>query len=163
MESAPLKDRYWPLWLMLHRTSYAMRRAREIELGQFGLSDIQAAVIFLVKEAVSPLTPAEISRRLFRESHTVSALLARMAKQGYIKKVRDEKRRNQIRIEMAPKGEKAYRQAKEMKSIQKIMSSLSKKKQEKLWEHLETLLSKAHSLMMLKYESPLIVEKPWSP
>jgi len=163
MESATLKDRYWPLWLMLHRTSYAMRRAREIELGQYGMSDIQAAVIFLVKEAETPLTPAEISRRLFREAHTVSALLARMEKQGLIKKARDQKRKNQIRIEMAPKGEKVYRQAKEMRSIQKIMSSLSKKKQEKLWEYLETLLSKAHSLMMLKYESPLIVENPWTP
>ena len=163
MESGPLKDRYWPLWLLLHRTSYAMRRAREIELQKFGLSDIQAAVIFIVKEEKAVLTPAEISRRLFREAHTVSALLGRMEKQGYIKKVRDQNRKNQIRIEMAPKGEKAYRQAKKMKSIQKIMSSLSKKKQEKLWEHLETLLSKAHSLMMLKYESPLLVEKPWSP
>ncbi|MBT3362444.1 MAG: MarR family transcriptional regulator [Chloroflexi bacterium] len=162
MESDLGTDRHWPLWLLLHRTSYAMRRAREIELQKFGLSDIQAAVIFLVKEAETALTPAEIARRLFREAHTVSALLGRMEKQGLVKKIKDQKRKNQIRIELAPDGEKAYAQAKEMKSIGKIMSSLTGKKQEKLWEHLETLLSKAHSLMMLKYESPLIVERPWS-
>jgi len=161
MEPDSPKDRYWPLWVLVHRTSYAMRRAREIELNKIGISDIQAAVLFTVKEAQNPLTPAEIARRLFREPHTVSALLSRMEKQGLLKKTTDARRKNQRRIEITPKGERVYKKATDMKVIHKIIGSLSKKKQEKLWDYLEILLSKSHAEMMLKHESPLLIENPW--
>ncbi|MCX6011978.1 MAG: helix-turn-helix domain-containing protein, partial [Chloroflexi bacterium] len=77
----------YQLWVLLHRTSYAMRRAREYELKEAGVSGIQATVLILIKSAEKPLTIGDITKALFREPHTVSGLLSRMEKQGLIKRV----------------------------------------------------------------------------
>jgi len=50
---------------------------------------MQAAVLFVVRNMKTAATPAEISRRLFREPHTVSELIKRMEKQGLVRKKKD--------------------------------------------------------------------------
>ena len=75
-------DPEYELWVLFHQACDAMARAREDELRKFGISRIQAAVLFIIKAIEGPATPAEISRWLFREPHTVFRLLKRMEKQG---------------------------------------------------------------------------------
>jgi hypothetical protein len=81
METNVAGNVYGELWTMLNQVYWAMVRAAENELRKVGLSMIQAAVLFLVKGAQEPVTPAKLSRWLFREPHTVSGLLNREKKQ----------------------------------------------------------------------------------
>src|SRR4030043_1369979 len=98
------------VWALLNQTHHAIWRARERELGEVDLSAIQAGVLFFVSTLEGPVTPAVLSRLLHREPHTVSGLLTRMEKQAYVKRVKDLKRKNQVRIVLTPKGKKAYDQ-----------------------------------------------------
>jgi len=98
-----------------------------------------AAVLFFVKNAKAPATPAEISRWLFREPNTVSQLLTRMEKQGLIRKAKDLERKNLVRITLTEKGEEAYQGQTEMRVISKILSSLSPKERDKLGSYLKKL------------------------
>jgi DNA-binding MarR family transcriptional regulator len=132
------------LWMLLHQACDAIIKARENALRkQIGISRMQAAVLFIVKSVDGPATPAEISRWLFREPHSVSGLLNRMEKDGLIKKVKDLERKNLIRVAITEKGEEAYQQSGEVTIVPKILSCLSRKKKENLRAYMETLRNRA--------------------
>ena len=131
------------LWALLSQASNAMSRVADSELSQVGISMMQAAVLVFVKNSKEPVIPAHISRWLFREPHTVSQLLMRMEKQGLVKRTKDLDRRNQVRITLTEKGEKAYQKQIEMRSIGKILSTLSPEECDKLGARLKKLRDEA--------------------
>ena len=144
MENNVATDKDYELWLLCHQLHDVMVRIREEELRrQVGISRMQAAVLFIVKSMKVPATPAEISRWLFREPHSVSGLLNRMEKQGLVKKAKDLERKNLIRVVLTDKGEEAYRRSRDMKAVRGIMSSLSEEEKDNLRGYLGTLRNKA--------------------
>jgi DNA-binding MarR family transcriptional regulator len=143
MKTDVAADPDYELWVLLHQATDAIAGAREDELRKFGISMMQAAVLFIVKAIKGPATPAEISRWLFREPHTVSGLLNRMEKQGLVKKVKDLERKNLIRVEITDKGEEGYRRSRGLQSIHRILSSLSQEERDNLRASLRTLRDKA--------------------
>jgi len=154
MKTNVATDRDYELWVLLHQACDAMARARENELIPVGISRMQAAVLFIVKAIEGPATPAEISRWLFREPHTVSGLLERMEKQGLVRKVKDLERKNLIRVLFTETGEEAYQRSREMKVIRKILSCLSPKERDNLRAYVETLRNKALGELGISYRLP---------
>ena len=136
-------DEDYNLWVLMRQVRDAMGKARERELGKYGISSIQGAVLFNIKEIGRETTPAEISRRLVREPHSVSGLLSRMEKQGLIKRVKDLPRRNMIRIVTTKKGEEAYKLIAKRLSMVEIMSSLTEDEKNTLWNLLQKLRTKS--------------------
>lgn len=147
-------DRDYELWVLLHQACDAMIRARENALRPVGISRMQAAVLFIVKAVKVPATPAEISRWLFREPHTVSGLLHRMEKRGLVRKVNDLERKNLIRVEITEKGEEAYRRSRELKVIRKTLSRLSPKERDNLRAYVKTLRDDALGELGLRHQLP---------
>lgn len=137
------KDEDFELWILLRQTKDAIEVARENELRPYGMSMIQAGVLFTVQAIGYRATPAEISRWLFRKQHSVSGLLKRMEKAGLIRRVKDLDKKNLVRITMTAKGRQAYAQAFKRESIHRIMSSLSKTGRKQLRSYLEALLDSA--------------------
>ena len=131
------------IWALLSQATTAMSRVADKELGKVGISMMQAAVLFFVKNAEEPATPAEISRWLFREPHTVSQLLMRMEKQGLVKRTKDLDSKNMVRITLTEKGEQAYQQQTEVRVISKILSSLSPEECNKLGALIKILRDEA--------------------
>jgi DNA-binding MarR family transcriptional regulator len=141
------------VWALLNQTHHAIWRARERELDDIDLSAIQAGVLHLVSTLEGPVTPAVLSRLLHREPHTVSGLLTRMENGGYVKRVKDLKRKNQVRIVLTPKGKKAYDLQNKTGVINKIVSCLSPSERASLGGLLEKLRSSA--LVELRARLPL--------
>ena len=131
------------LWALLDQATTAMSRVADNELSQAGITMIQGAVLYYVKNAKEPVIPAHISRWLFREPHTVSQLLMRMEKQGLVKRTKNLDRKNQLRITLTEKGEQAYQKQIEMRVISKILSMLSPEECEKLGANLKKLRDEA--------------------
>ena len=155
MQTNVATDQDYELWVLLHQACDAIVRARENELRrQVGISAMQAAVLFTVKTLKVPATPAEISRWLFREPHSVSGLLNRMEKDGLVRKVKDLERNNLIRVAITEKGEEAYRRSREMKAVRNIMSSLSEKKKQNIRGYLETLRNRALRELRVEHQLP---------
>lgn len=154
MEANVSTDRDHELWVLLEQACDATRRARDNELREFGISRMQAAILFIVKAIEGPATPAEISRWLFREPHTVSGLLERMEKQDLIRQVKDLKRKNMIRVVITEKGEEAYQRSRELKVIRTILSSLSVEQRDTLRPYLETLRNEALRELGVKHHLP---------
>jgi len=150
METKVTADRDYELWALLEQACDATRRARDNELREFGISRMQAEILFIVKAIDGPATPAEISRWLFRKAHTVSGLLERMEKQGLVRQVKDLERKNMIRVVIAEKGEEAYQRSRELQVIRMILSCLSSEQQEDLRVYLERLRNKALEELRVK-------------
>jgi len=70
-------------------------------------------------------TPADISRFILREPHSVGALLRRMQKEGLVNLNKDTDRRNMIRVVMTENGQETYNKISSRESIRHIMSCLS--------------------------------------
>ena len=130
-------DRDYNLWVLLHQVSDIIFNAREAELQQHGLPATQAEVLFVVKAIGDKVTPAQISRMMFRRPHSISGIIDRMKKAGLVKKTKNLERKNLVRITLTEKGQQAYKQALKRKSVQKIMSALSEEERKKLKSLLE--------------------------
>ena len=154
METNVATDRDYELLVLLHQTCDAMLRARGNDLKQIGISRRQAAVLFIVKAVTVAATPAEVSRWLFREPHTVSELLNRMEKHGLVRKIKNLERKNMIRIVITEKGEQAYQRSREMKVIRKILSCVSPKERDNLRTYLKRLRDKALGEIGVGYQLP---------
>jgi DNA-binding MarR family transcriptional regulator len=131
-----------------------MSKAREKELGKLGVSCIQAAVLFNLQAIGDAATPAELSRRLVREPHTISGLLSRMEKQGLIRKAKDLPRKNMVRIEMTDKGKEIYDKSTQRLAMHEIMSILPENEKKELWTYLEKLRTRALKTLGKGYELP---------
>jgi len=94
-------------WTLLFQAFYAMRKAEDRKLlkARLALSHEKVTVLQLAKLYDSPLTPAEISRSLFREGQTIAGLLTRMEKDGLV--TRDKKRKGKpyTEVKATAKGE----------------------------------------------------------
>jgi DNA-binding MarR family transcriptional regulator len=150
-------DEEYRMWGLLRQVSDGMLRARDEELKPFGISAVQFGVLYVLKmleKADMPPTPSEISRWLFREPHTVSALLDRMEKQGLVRSLRNSPGRGKIRVVLTEKGEEVYRaQNKGRRVIPTILESLSAEERKQLGAFLERLRKK--TLEALVVEPPL--------
>ena len=128
------------LWVLLGQTRDIIRKAIKRELEQFNVTSRQAAVLLVVQANDEKITPAEISRQLFREPHTISAVLKRMEKQGLLTRNKDLSKKNLIRVALTDEGRNLYlKTSKQRKSIHKIFSSLSKEEVKQLSSCLEKL------------------------
>jgi DNA-binding MarR family transcriptional regulator len=66
-----------------------------------------------------------------------------MEKQGLVKRTKNLDRKNQLRITLTEQGEKAYQTQIEMRSIGKILSTLTPEECGKLGAHLKKLRDEA--------------------
>lgn len=148
------EDRDYNLWVLLHQTRDATYNAREKELRQYGISLMEAAVLFIIQAIGDEATPAEISRWLFRKQHSVTALLVRMEKRGLVKKTRDLARKNMVRVTITEKGTQAYSNSANRDSIHKIMSTLSEEEHRQLSASLLKVRDVALKEIKIDYELP---------
>ena len=113
------------LYILLGKTTDLIKKAREKELVSSGITATQAAVITAITEMGGVTNSEQISQRTMRERHTVHELLGRMEKAGLVEKLNVYKRKNRVKVVLAPKGLEAIDLISERKSIRKIMKSLS--------------------------------------
>ena len=143
MNTLSTTDRDYNLWVLLHQAKDAVFKARQKELSQYGISAMEAAALFIIQAIGNKPTPAEISRWIFREHHTVTALLSRMEKKGLITKVKDPDRKNTWRVGLTEKGQNAYRQSVKRESIHAAMSSLSQNERRQFESYLKKVREQA--------------------
>jgi DNA-binding MarR family transcriptional regulator len=137
-------EEYLQLWALLHLVRDAIAKSHQNELRKTGVSMAQAGVLHFVKSTEGPVTPADISRCLFREQNTVFTLVKQMEKKGLLTKTKDLERKNMVRIVLTEKGEEAHRRAMEKRQvIADIMSCLSPKEYDNLWAYMDKLRDSA--------------------
>jgi len=148
-------DEEYRLWTLISQVNDGMIRARDNELKHSGISTVQVAILYAVKNVGGSPTPSAISHWVFRKPHTVSAALDRMEKSGLVKLSRNTKGRRQVKVEMTAKGEEIYRiQHGRRRVIPAILGSLSPQERGQLRGLLDRLRQKTFEELGPKLSFP---------
>jgi len=136
-------SRHEKMWVKLFATATVVQRARELELAKVGITPIQAGVLMILKTATKPVTPTQLARILYREPHSMSALLQRMEKQGLIDRSKDLEQKNLVRISITKKGEETFKRQWSHKVTTSITSCLAEREVDVLEKSLDKLRVRA--------------------
>jgi len=118
-------------------------KARGKELSRYGVTVEQASILFVIQAIGGKSTPAEISKWMLREPHTISSILTRMEKEGLITKRKDSSNKGQVIVALTEKGRQIYSQSIKRESIREIISCLSEEEHNQLGSLLEKLRDSA--------------------
>ncbi len=138
-------DSAFATYTLLRQAWIAVSKAMEYRLAKAGLSPEKLAVLWTCRDYPGTLTPAELSRLVFREEQTVTGLLNRMEREGLIKRIPKRKGKPFTEVKITPKGEETIGPALPVHKalIAELASDLSAEQQEKLQESLRALRDKA--------------------
>jgi DNA-binding MarR family transcriptional regulator len=151
----PTTDDEIKLWVIFYRAAYVIKRNRERELAKHGITWIQSSVLETIKKSEEPMTPTDIARKLFRQSHTISELIKRMEKQQLVQRLRDLKKKNVIRVLLTGKGEELLAKAHQNQVVHEILSVLEEKERNQLLQMMTSLLDKATETLNMSYYNSL--------
>ena len=126
MENAVSKYDSDKVWACILSVYVAMDNARKQELSKYNINRSQGVVLSTIHLLGGEATPAQIAQKSLRKINTVSEIISRMEKQGLVKRVKDLKQKNRVRILLTEKGTRASYQASKRESITRIVSCLTK-------------------------------------
>jgi len=141
-DNSSYENEYY-LWTLLAQTREACIKLRKKELKRYGIETRQSAVLIAIKAIGEGATIGEISQRLVRESHSVSAIVNRMIKAGLVVKVKDPNMKSLVRVFLTKNGQKAYDMVIKRNTIHEVINVLSTKQQRQLGVHLKKMRDQA--------------------
>lgn len=130
------------LWQMFSNTCYLVNKVRQKELYQRGTSLRYTAIMHAILRLGMNATPIEIARQASRERHSISEQISRMEKEGLVRKIRDLKRKNLVRVELTEKGYALFQETVNRESIEYIMMELTWEEKQEFWSFLVRLRRK---------------------
>jgi len=139
MEKIPPADQNYKLWLLLAQTKAALFKAREKKIGHY-VHHSQAIALVFIWTYNGAATPSMLSQVLSLEVQSVSGLINRMEKKGYVTRYKDPERKNVIRLALTEKGLQTAREVRQLDFVEAAMSRLSAEQQEQLKNCLTILL-----------------------
>ncbi len=146
-EAVAKREEARQLTMLIGQVSSAMYRARQEELRPLGIPMMHSAVLWVLKMADAPVTPAEISRMLLRRHQSILQLLSRMEKQGYIVVQRGPRKGGPVKVVMTDKGKEAVDLAWERERVvSEIVSVLSEDERATLRAYLGRIRDKASAI-----------------
>ena len=144
---------------LLRQTWTAVNKVADIKLAKVGLTPEKVAVMWMCRDYPGTLTPAEISRLLFREAQSVAGLLNRMEKDGLVKRIPKRSGRPFTELKLTPKGEQVcslgIKIYKEM--ILDLTSDLAPEEREQFHTTLQRLQDKMFDELQRERGEPLAV------
>lgn len=147
VEAVARREEARQLTMLIGQVSSAMYRARQEELRPLGIPMMHSAVLWVLKVANAPVTPAVISRLLLRRHQSILQLLSRMEKQGYIVVQRGPRKGGPVKVVMTDKGREAVDLAWERERVvSEILSALSDDERAELKAYLERIRDKASAV-----------------
>ena len=106
-----LDDPFLDGLVLLAQAFEACKRSVVLELGRDDLTLAHFNILLLLYVNKGPLTPGQMSSCLFRERHTISALLTRMQKLGYITKTKNMDDERVVEVRITAMGRKVIKRA----------------------------------------------------
>jgi DNA-binding MarR family transcriptional regulator len=143
---------FYQLWVLLHQTRDVLHRVREKEVAKHGITATQSAVLFIISALDEKATPTRISRWLLREPHSISNILARMERQGFITKQPNPENPGETLIVLTEKGVLSYEKTSDINLINEILCCLTEEEKQGLSSSLKKLRDTAlRHLIELQY------------
>lgn len=120
------------IWRRFHNVASFMRKLRERELNQYGITIQQAGILHHAKTLGEDATLTAIARAQYREPAAVSVSLNRLEKQGYVYRRKKTGVGNQTQVIITPKGLEVLHHTARRETIERSLASLSLSQKQQL-------------------------------
>ena len=138
-----------PLWTLLDSTRFAVSRLRELELSKFGLTIERSAILKILASRGGSVTAGILEYLTMRQPHSISTLINRMIKMGFISKKRQGSERRHT-FSLTPKGYTLLEKITDT-SIKAVFSCLSAEENVEFIGILRVLQKKSRSLLRIPF------------
>lgn len=91
-------------WRQLYLVHSALFKAIERRIASTGVTLPQALALSTIRHGAGPMTPSRLAQYLTQETQSVTGLIDRMERQGWVRRVRDLPDRRAIRLELTEAG-----------------------------------------------------------
>ncbi len=91
-------------WRQLYLTHSVIFKAIERSIAWTGVTLPQALALSTIRHSEGPMTPSRLAHYLTQETQSVTGLIDRMERQGWVRRVRDLPDRRAIRLELTEAG-----------------------------------------------------------
>ena len=130
--------------LLLGTARHAMLNARQKELAPLHISPRQAYILFILANLGHKATLTELATRCDRGLNTLSIQMAKMEKDGLVKKSREVPKSTLLNFELTDKGREVFKKSSEQKADRAIMSVLSEDERQQLISMLQKIIVKSN-------------------
>lgn len=156
MYDMDFEDPAMTTWALLRQTWIVVNKVAEARLARIGLTPEKAAVLWACRDYPGVLTPAEISRLVFREAQSIAGLLNRMEKEGLVKRIPKRKGRPYTEIKLTPKGEKLCGPAVDVMKglVHGLTSDMSDEKRQEFHNALQSIRQKMFDQLHMEVGQP---------
>jgi DNA-binding MarR family transcriptional regulator len=107
MQECPTVD----AWRQVHRLHLGLSRWLERNLAPAGVTPPQLLALVLLREGAGSMTPTRLARELGHDTRSVTGLLDRLERQGWVRRVLDSTDRRSFRLELTEAGGATLEQA----------------------------------------------------
>jgi DNA-binding MarR family transcriptional regulator len=143
------------LYILLDQADSIITNAIELEIKHLRVTQPQVRVLNMLSRVDKPTTLEELASQTFKEFNSVSTLINRMEKKGFIKKV---KKPGELKtyVVLTEKGSDLYHKQVSERSIHLIFNELTTNEKQQLDSILTKIRDKARDLMGLGYRPPFL-------
>ncbi len=132
-------------WRQLYLTYSVIFKSIERSIAHTGVTLPQAMALNTIRYGEGPMTPSRLAQQLMQETQSVTGLIDRMERQGWVRRVRDLSDRRAIRLELTEEGgrklDETVRPGREM--TERMFVRLSEKQTQELTDLLSQVYTGA--------------------
>jgi DNA-binding MarR family transcriptional regulator len=146
------------LFAQLEQTRDTIYKAVELELAQYQITSVQVKILDMLARHNDGMTFDQLSRATLRELNSISTLIDRMERNGFVKKIKKPRNAKKY-VVLTEKGKDKYENIVTERSICLIFDALLDAEKKQLNSVLTKLQIKARDLLGLDYKPPFLTKE----
>jgi len=146
------------LWIALQRARSVVSRARDLELAQYGFTLEQMSILHTLMISGGSATIDEIATTIVRQKNSVTTLVERMSRAGWVKKEKI-KPNKKYRISLTEQANGILSHV-PRRSIEMVFADFPTSDKQQLARYLEKIVNTGHELLGKNYIPPFLMKKP---
>ena len=143
MKETSLSKSNFALWLLIGKANHLLLLKRRRELVEYEIPPGQLHILRAISVLSPKATIAGVANELERGIHVISRQTVSMEKYGLIKRFKATPRSNLLKLELTGKGLDLVKIGLQSKSIDAILSSLTKQERQQIESVLKIIIDKA--------------------
>ena len=142
------------LFFIFDQTRETIIRAVELELEQSKTNSAQCNVFCMLTKEKNGVTQGDLAKKLCRNLNSVSTLISKMERQGFVKKTKN-KEDGKVYVTLTQQGSEVWEKVSE-RAIFLTFSVLSEEEKEQLKVLLKKLWNEARNILGLDFKPPFL-------
>ncbi len=150
-----VQDKEYDIWILFSRVYHLIAMLRKLELSKYNILPVQSYILFIINALGEEATPSKISEYVYQQRSSISDILNRIERQGFITKTNKGGGKKRVLVTLTDKGKHALELSKNREFLHKVMASLGATEKKQLETALELMRDAAINELSLSQKTIL--------